>query len=135
MDHADGDIPKIEIEDEVSDVICEKCGSNMVIKTGRYGKFLACPNFPECRNTKPIVEEIDVPCPKCSGKVVVRKTKRGRKFYGCSNYPECDFVSWDLPVKNPVRNVGPTWLKKHKGADKNPCLLNDQCKYKEEKRE
>jgi DNA topoisomerase-1 len=136
LDHADGDIPKIEIEDEVSDVICEKCGSNMVIKTGRYGKFLACPNFPECRNTKPIVEEIDVPCPKCSGKVVVRKTKRGRKFYGCSNYPECDFVSWDLPVKEPCPECGSYMVEKaQRGGIKTLVCSNDQCKYKEEKRE
>ncbi|HHZ12802.1 MAG: type I DNA topoisomerase [Caldicoprobacterales bacterium] len=136
LDHADGDIPKIEIKDEVSDVICEKCGSNMVIKTGRYGKFLACPNFPECRNTKPIVEEVDVPCPKCGSNVVVRKTKRGRKFYGCSKYPECDFVSWDLPVKEPCPKCGSYMVEKtQRGRAKTLVCSNDQCKYKEEKRE
>ena len=99
LDYADESLEKVEVQDEVSDVICENCGSNMVIKTGRYGKFLACPNFPECKNTKPIVEEIDVNCPKCSSAIVMRKSKRGRKFYGCVQYPNCDFVSWDLQVK------------------------------------
>ena len=88
LDYADGEIPQIDIKDEESDVVCENCGVNMVIKTGRYGKFLACPNFPECRNTKPLIEELDVPCPKCGSNIVVRKTKRGRKFYGCSQYPD-----------------------------------------------
>jgi DNA topoisomerase-1 len=83
---ADNEMEKIEVQDEESDIPCEKCGVNMVIKMGRYGKFLACPNFPDCKNTKPIIEQINVPCPKCQGKVVIRKTKKGRKFYGCGNY-------------------------------------------------
>ena len=87
--------PPVVIE---SDVVCEKCGRRMVVKEGRYGKFLACPGFPECRNTKPILEKIGVPCPKChEGDVIARKTRGGGLFYGCSRYPECDFTSWDKP--------------------------------------
>src|SRR5690606_21103922 len=112
LDYADGEIPQIDIKDEESDVVCENCGVNMVIKTGRYGKFLACPNFPECRNTKPLIEELDVPCPKCGSNIVVRKTKRGRKFYGCSQYPQCNFVSWDPPVKEPCPECGSYMVEK-----------------------
>ena len=95
---AEEEIDKIEIEDEVTDVICEKCGKNLVIKTGRYGRFMACPGYPECKNTKPIIETIGVSCPKCEGEIVKKKSKKGRVFYGCSKYPDCDFVSWDEPV-------------------------------------
>lgn len=94
---AQKDLEKVKIEDEVSDVICEQCGRNMVVKYGPHGKFLACPGFPECRNTKPYLEKIGVPCPKCGKDIVVRKTKKGRRFYGCENHPECDFVSWQKP--------------------------------------
>ena len=95
---AEEEIDKIEIKDEVTDVICEKCGKNLVIKTGRYGRFMACPGYPECKNTKPIIETIDVKCPKCEGEIIKKKSKKGRVFYGCSKYPECDFISWDEPV-------------------------------------
>lgn len=95
---AEEEIDKIEIKDEVTDVICEKCGKNLVIKTGRYGRFMACPGYPECKNTKPIIETIDVKCPKCDGEIIKKKSKKGRVFYGCSKYPECDFISWDEPV-------------------------------------
>lgn len=99
LDKAENEIGKIEIEDEVSGELCEKCGRNMVIKMGRYGKFLACPGFPECRNTKPLVENIGVKCPQCkAGDIIIRKSKKGKIFYGCSSYPECDFVSWDKPT-------------------------------------
>ena len=98
---AEEKIGKIKIEDEVTDEICEKCGRNMVIKIGRFGKFLACPGFPACSNAKPLLEKIDVPCPECEhGEVVLRRSKKGRTFYGCSNYPECSFVSWDKPTGN-----------------------------------
>ena len=97
---AENSIEKIVIEDEVTDVLCDKCGANMVKKHGRYGDFLACPSYPECKNTKPITKELDVPCPKCGGKIYPRKTKKGRSFFGCENYPKCDFVSWYEPVKN-----------------------------------
>ena len=88
---------KIKLKEEESDVVCEKCGSNMVVKVGRYGKFLACPGFPECRNTKPLIYKTSAKCPKCGGDVIEKKTKRGTPFYGCSNYPECDFSTWDAP--------------------------------------
>jgi DNA topoisomerase-1 len=92
------ELEKITIEDEVSDVTCEICGRQMVYKYGPHGKFLACPGFPECKNTKPYFEKIGVSCPKCGGEVIIRKTKKGRKFYGCENNSECDFMSWQRPV-------------------------------------
>ncbi len=98
VQEADAKIEKVVLQDEVSDVPCEKCGAMMVYKMGRFGRFLACPNFPECRNTKPIVEKIDVACPECGGMLIKRKSKRGKAFYGCENYPTCSFVSWDRPV-------------------------------------
>ena len=82
---------------EVTDVICDECGRNMVVKYGPYGKFLACPGFPECRNTKPHFEKVGIPCPMCGGEVVLKKTKKGRKYYGCENNPECEFMSWQKP--------------------------------------
>lgn len=94
---ADKELQEIKIEDEVSDVICDLCGKNMVIKYGPHGKFLACPGFPECRNTKPYLEKIGVPCPLCGKDVVIRKTKKGRKYYGCENNPECEFMNWLKP--------------------------------------
>lgn len=96
---AEEEIDKIEIKDEVTDEICEKCGKNMVIKTGRFGKFLACPGYPECKNTKPILDKINVDCPLCDGEIIRKRSKKGRMFYGCTGYPDCKFVSWDEPVK------------------------------------
>ena len=103
---AGANIDKVKLPDPVSDVPCDKCGAMMVIKTGRFGKFLACPNFPTCRNTKPLVEKLDVPCPKCGGDILKRRTKKGKTFYGCVNYPNCDFVSWDKPVPGKCPNCG-----------------------------
>ncbi len=94
---AEKELESVKIEDEVTDVICEECGRNMVVKYGPHGKFLACPGFPECKNTKPYLEKIGVPCPICGKEVVIRKTKKGRKYYGCENNPECDFMSWQRP--------------------------------------
>ena len=100
---AEENLSKIEIKDEVSDVQCEKCGRMMVYKLGRYGKFLACPGFPECKNIKAIIHKIDVPCPKCGGEIHIRKSKRGKKYYICVNNPEkCDFIAWNGPDKNGV---------------------------------
>lgn len=99
LEKAENEINKIEIEPEVSEEICEKCGKNLVVKIGRYGKFLACPGFPECRNIKPLLEDTGIKCPTCeTGSIVVRRSKKGRKFYGCSNYPDCEFVSWEEPT-------------------------------------
>lgn len=100
IEKAEKEISKVVIEDEVSDVPCDKCGKMMVIKRGRYGKFLACPGYPECKNAKPIVEEIEAPCPKCGEKLLAKKSKKGKKFFGCSSYPNCDFVSWNEPLKD-----------------------------------
>lgn len=103
---AEEEIGEVELPEEVSDVPCEKCGRMMVVKYGRFGKFLACPGFPECRSTKPIVEKTGVFCPKCGGEVVERKSKKGRKFYGCGNYPNCDFVTWYKPVQHQCPECG-----------------------------
>lgn len=97
MEKAEDEIGHVDIPEEVSDVRCEKCGRLMVVKQGRFSKFLACPGFPECRNTKPILKDTGAKCPKCHGRIVERNTRRGRTFYGCENYPKCDFVSWDVP--------------------------------------
>ena len=100
IERVDKELEHVEIKDEVSDVRCEKCGRMMVYKYGKYGKFLACPGYPECKNTKPIVETIDVPCPKCGGKILVKKTKRKRNYYICENNPKtCDYISWNKPKK------------------------------------
>ncbi len=113
LDKAEKEISKVIIEDEVSDVPCDKCGRMMVIKRGRYGKFLACPGYPECKNAKPIVEEIDAPCPKCGGKILAKKSKKGKKFFGCSNYPSCDFVSWNEPLKDKCPECGEYMVLKY----------------------
>ena len=130
LKHAEEVIGKIEVRDEESEEVCEKCGRNMVIKMGRFGKFLACPGFPDCRNTKPLLQEIGVSCPQCSeGQVVLRRSKKGRSFYGCSLFPECDFVSWDKPLaqKCPKCNSYMT-LKSAKGSNKSVCS-NKECGY------
>src|SRR5690625_3380564 len=102
LEKAEKEMAEVEIKDEPAGIDCEKCGHEMVYKMGRYGKFLACSNFPECRNTKPILKKVGVKCPKCEkGDIVERKSRRGRTFYGCDQYPDCDFVSWDKPIKKP----------------------------------
>ncbi len=103
---AEKELEEVKIEDEVTDVICENCGRHMVIKYGPHGKFLACPGFPECRNTKPYLERIGVPCPKCGKDVVLRRTKKGRMYYGCEDNPECDFMSWQRPVAKKCPQCG-----------------------------
>lgn len=103
---AEKELQKVKIEDEVTDVVCDQCGRNMVVKYGPHGKFLACPGFPECRNTKPYLEKIGVPCPKCGKDVVLRKTKKGRKYFGCENNQECDFMSWSRPVAEKCPKCG-----------------------------
>lgn len=125
-------LSKVEIKDEVTDVICEKCGRNMVVKYGRYGKFLACPGFPECSNIKPILEEAGVSCPKCGGRVLVKKTRKGRKYFGCENNPECDFMSWNKPSEEKCPVCG-SFLEE-KGT-KNVKLIcsNEKCGFVKEK--
>ncbi|MBQ7562915.1 MAG: type I DNA topoisomerase [Lachnospiraceae bacterium] len=109
---AEKELEKIEVRDEESDVVCEECGRKMVIKYGPHGKFLACPGFPECRNTKPYLEKIGVTCPKCGGELVIRKTKKGRRFYGCENGPECDFMTWQRPTTVKCEKCGGLMLEK-----------------------
>ncbi len=109
---AEKELEEVKIEDEATDVVCEECGRYMVIKYGPHGRFLACPGFPECRNTKPYLEKIGVPCPKCGKEVVLRKTKKGRKYYGCENSPECDFMSWQKPSKEKCPECGSYMVEK-----------------------
>ena len=106
VEAAEKDLEKVKIEDEVTDVICEECGRNMVIKYGPHGKFLACPGFPDCRNTKPYLEKIGTKCPKCGKEIVLRKTKKGRKYFGCEDNPNCDFMSWSKPVEEKCPKCG-----------------------------
>ena len=102
---------KVVIKDEVSDIPCDKCGAMMVYKVGRFGKFLACPNFPECRNTKTVLEKIGVKCPKCGADIVKRHSKK-KTFFGCERYPECDYVSWDLPTNEKCPKCGRLMVRK-----------------------
>lgn len=112
--NAEQELEKIKIEDEVTDVICDQCGRNMVVKYGPYGKFLACPGFPDCRNTKPHFEKVGIPCPICGGEVVLKKTKKGRKYYGCENNPECEFMSWQKPSTVKCEKCGSYMIEKGK---------------------
>lgn len=129
VDQASKELENVKIADEVTDVICENCGRNMVIKYGPHGKFLACPNFPECKNTKPYFEKIGVSCPKCGGDVVIKKTKKGRIYYGCSNVPECDFMSWNKPSSIKCPKCGSYMVEK---GNKLLCM-NEECGYTENK--
>ena len=128
---AEAELEKVKIEDEVTDVVCEQCGRHMVIKYGPHGRFLACPGFPECRNTKPYFEKIGVTCPKCGKDIVLKKTKKGRKYYGCENNPECDFMSWQKPSKVPCPQCGGYMVEK---GNKLVCA-DEQCGYVMEKPE
>jgi len=134
IDIAEKEIAKITIEDEVTDVVCDKCGKFMVIKHGRFGDFMACPGYPECKNTKAITKELELPCPKCGGTILERRSKKGTKFFGCSNYPQCDFVSWFEPteIKCPECN---TYMVKRYSKTKNDYMecSNKECKHKEYK--
>lgn len=114
---------------EESDVICEHCGRRMVVKQGRFGKFLACPGFPECRNTKPYLKDTGAFCPRCGGSIVERRTRRGRIFYGCKNYPACDFVTWDVPETEPCKTCGSLVLRHYfkNGRTLRYCV-NESCK-------
>ena len=119
---------KIQLEEDKTDLICEKCGRPMVIKTGRYGKFIACSGYPECKNTKKYVEKNGAKCPKCGGDVVIKHTKKKRVFYGCENYPNCDFVSWDEPTTQLCPKCGKPLLRKKGKNPKYYCITPD-CGY------
>lgn len=122
---AEKQLEQVTIADEVTDVICEECGRNMVVKYGPHGKFLACPGFPDCRNTKPHFEKTGVPCPICGKEVVIKKTKKGRKYYGCENNPECDFISWQKPTTEKCDKCGSYMVEK---GQKLVCS-NEQCGF------
>ncbi|GIO00752.1 DNA topoisomerase 1 [Brevibacillus halotolerans] len=129
---AEEEMKEVELKDEVSDEICELCGKHLVYKLGRFGKFLACSGFPDCRNTKPIVKHIGVKCPSCkSGEVVERKSKKNRIFYGCTNYPECEFLSWDKPISRPCPKCGEMLVEK-KRKKQGVNIVCTKCDYEEE---
>ena len=125
VEKSEKELETVKIEDEVTDVVCEECGRNMVIKYGPHGKFLACPGFPECRNTKPYLEKIGVACPKCGKDIVLRKTKKGRRYYGCEDNPECDFMSWQKPSEEKCPKCGSYMVEK---GNKLVCG-NEQCGF------
>ncbi|RHG62899.1 type I DNA topoisomerase [Coprococcus comes] len=125
VEKAEKELETVKIEDEVTDVVCEECGRNMVIKYGPHGKFLACPGFPECRNTKPYLEKIGVACPKCGKDIVLHKTKKGRRYYGCEDNPECDFMSWQKPSEEKCPKCGSYMVEK---GNKLVCG-NEQCGF------
>ena len=128
---AEKEIEKIEVKDDVSDVPCDKCGAMMVYKMGKYGRFLACPNFPECRNTMPILKYIDAACPQCGRRLLEKTSRKNRRFYGCEGYPECDFVSWDKPAGEKCPKCGTYMIEKrnNKGETVHLCT-NENCRYK-----
>jgi len=130
LKHADEKIEKVEIEDQPTDEICEKCGRPMVIKHGRYGEFLACSGYPECKNAKPIVKPIGVPCPVCGKDIVEKKSRRGRVFYGCSGYPECKKSFWDKPINRKCPKCGELLVEKKTKTTQYACS-NSECDYKE----
>ena len=128
---AEEQIEKVEVKDEVSDVQCDKCGAMMVYKMGRFGKFLACPNFPACRNAKPILHYIDAPCPKCGARLMEKTSKKNRKFYGCEKYPECDFVSWEKPITDQCPQCGSYMVEKRgKRGELIHLCANETCRCK-----
>ena len=122
---------RIQVPEVESDVTCDLCGRKMVIKSGRFGKFLACPGYPDCKSTKPIIETTKGICPKCGGAIVAKKSKSGRKFFGCANYPKCDFVTWSEPVADVCPTCGKTMFRK-KGKNGGVFCATEGCKGKEE---
>lgn len=129
VEKASSTIEKVVIPDEVSDIPCELCGAMMVYKHGRFGKFLACPNFPKCRNTKAIVEKLDVKCPLCGNGIIKKRSKRGKTFYGCEKYPECDFVSWDKPVEMRCPKCNGMMVQKMGPNGSYTICVNKECGY------
>ncbi len=127
VDKAEKELENVTIEDEKTDVICENCGRNMVIKYGPHGKFLACPGFPECRNTKPYFEKTGIKCPKCDGEVIIKKTPKGRKYFGCENNPDCDFMTWQKPTGKLCPKCQAALVIKGNGI----VCSNSECGYKE----
>lgn len=129
LEKAQKNIEKITIKDEESDVVCEKCGRKMVYKLSKFGKFLACPGYPECKNTKAIREETGAKCPKCGGEILVKKSRRGKVYYGCEHSPKCDFMAWDMPVKDETCPQCGGLLLKKQGRNGKIFCYNEDCKY------
>lgn len=126
---ASNGLERVKIADEESDVVCEQCGRKMVYKYGRFGKFLACPGYPECKNTKAIRKEVNAACPLCGGKIAERRSKKGRRFFGCTNYPNCNFTRWDTPAKDPCPKCGSFCsVQRNKSTETIKCLKED-CDY------
>ncbi len=131
LDKAETEVEKVEVQDEVSNVQCEKCGAMMVYKMGRFGRFLACPRFPECRFTKPIQTYIEAPCPKCGARLMEKTSKKNRKFFGCERYPECDFTSWEKPVTDKCEKCGSYMYEKHgRHGELWHMCSNSECRNK-----
>ncbi len=133
---AEEEIQEVKIEDEETDIVCDKCGEhNMVIKMGRFGKFLACPGYPDCKNTKTILDKIGVDCPECGGDIIRKKTRKGRTFYGCSNYPDCEFAAWQEPSKEKCEKCDSLMvIKRSKSGNKLQCI-NEDCKFERKEKE
>jgi DNA topoisomerase-1 len=127
---ADSELERIKVADEVSDETCEKCGRQMVIKSGRFGAFLACPGFPDCRNTRRINTGTGVPCPKCGEELVLRRTKSGRSFFGCKRYPLCDFSTWYEPVKEKCPNCGGLMVRRKSKQREFVACSDKECGHK-----
>ncbi|MBQ2663050.1 MAG: type I DNA topoisomerase [Clostridia bacterium] len=128
LDKAQSSIEKIKIKDEESDIVCDKCGRKMVYKLSKFGKFLACPGYPECKNTMAIREGTGAECPKCGGEILVRRSRKGKTYYACEKLPKCDFMAWDMPLKEKCPQCGGLLLKKNGRSGKIYCL-NEDCKY------
>ena len=128
LDKAQSSIEKIKIKDEESDVVCDKCGRRMVYKLSKFGKFLACPGYPECKNTMAIREGTGAECPKCGNEILVRRSRKGKIYYACERLPKCDFMAWDMPLKEKCPQCGGLLLKKNGRSGKIYCL-NEDCKY------
>ena len=132
LHRADEAIEKVELPQETTDEICEKCGLPMTVKYGRFGKFLACSGYPECDFTKPYVEKTGALCPKCGKNLVVRRSRKGRVFYGCQGYPECDFVTWNRPSDKQCPRCGSSMAFKRRGNHESLMCLREGCGYEEE---
>lgn len=132
LHQAESQIEKVQIQDEVSDIPCELCGAMMVYKVGRFGRFLACPNFPKCKNTQTINQYLETPCPKCGGRLMQKTSRKNRRFYGCERYPDCDFISWEMPIMEKCPKCGSYMVKKpgKQGTVIHLCA-NETCRHKE----
>ena len=132
---AETEVKRVEIPDRPAGIICEKCGAEMVYKSGRFGEFIACPNYPTCKNTKPVKNTIKTPCPLCGGAVVQKRSKKGKTFYGCENYPNCNFVSWDMPIEEKCPKCGAYMvLKRGKGTSVYKKCSNAECETNQRKK-